>query len=77
MGVTLSVAGLHGRTDRVVCDPLVESLVGRPHAADFHLFHGIPPVWAARAFPIRDAIGITVLETTELRVFRPCENVLD
>ena len=30
---------------------------------DFHLFHGIPPQWARLAFPLRNAIGMTVWET--------------
>ena len=31
--------------------------------ADFHLFHGIPPLWARRAFPLRNVIAMTVWET--------------
>jgi len=61
-GVELSVYDLsaHGRQ---VSDPLVEGLVGREMQADFHLFHGIPHVWAARAFRLRNAVAITVWET--------------
>ena len=62
-GVTLSVVDLLGRSERQVRDPLVESLLDRPLTPDFHLFHGIPPQWAPRAFPLRNAIGMTVWET--------------
>ena len=61
-GVSLSVVDLmnHGRQVR---DPLVESLLNRPLTPDFHLFHGIPPQWARLAFPLANAIGMTVWET--------------
>jgi hypothetical protein len=61
-GVSLSVVDLlrHGRQVR---DELVESLLGRAHEPDFHLFHGIPPQWARLAFPLSNAIGMTVWET--------------
>lgn len=61
-GVTLSVVDLmrHGRQVR---DELVESLLDRPLQPDFHLFHGIPPQWARLAFPLPNAIGMTVWET--------------
>lgn len=61
-GVSLSVVDLmnHGRQVR---DELVESLLGRPIDPDFHLFHGIPTYWARQAYPLRNAIGMTVWET--------------
>ena len=61
-GVPLSVVDLlrHGRQVR---DDLVESLLDRPLQPDFHLFHGIPPQWARLAFPLANAIGMTVWET--------------
>jgi hypothetical protein len=61
-GIQLSVVDLTGRPHQVP-DPLVSSLLGRPLSPDFHLFHGIPPEWAARAFPLRNVIGMTVWET--------------
>lgn len=85
-GVRLAVVPLANRTPQVR-DELVESLAGRDaSAADFHLFHGIPPQWAARAFPLRNAIGMTVWETDAmpsqwrnalnhvLEVWLPCEH---
>jgi len=33
---------------------------------DFHLFHGIPPQWARLAFPLSNAIGMTVWETDRM-----------
>jgi glycosyltransferase involved in cell wall biosynthesis len=61
-GVNLAVVDLanHGRQ---VPDKLVESLAARRIEADFHLFHGIPPLWARRAFPLRNVIAMTVWET--------------
>jgi 2-polyprenyl-3-methyl-5-hydroxy-6-metoxy-1,4-benzoquinol methylase len=61
-GVTLSVVELANRT-RQVQDELVASLVGRQITPDLHLFHGIPPEWAALAFRLPNAIGMTVWET--------------
>jgi 2-polyprenyl-3-methyl-5-hydroxy-6-metoxy-1,4-benzoquinol methylase len=61
-GVELSVVDLM-KHDRQVRDELIESLVGRRIDPDFHLFHGIPPQWARLAFPLRNAIGMTVWET--------------
>ena len=61
-GVQLSVTDLM-KHERQVRDDLVESLVGRRIEPDFHLFHGIPPQWARLAFPLRNAIGMTVWET--------------
>jgi glycosyltransferase involved in cell wall biosynthesis len=61
-GVRLSVVDLMPHP-RQVRDDLIESLVGRSTAADVHLFHGIPPQWARLAFPLRNAIGMTVWET--------------
>ena len=61
-GVRLSVVDLM-QHPRQVGDDLIESLVGRGTTADVHLFHGIPPQWARLAFPLRNAIGMTVWET--------------
>jgi glycosyltransferase involved in cell wall biosynthesis len=82
--VELSVVDLNCHA-RQVRDPLVESLAGRELQADFHLFHGIPPQWARRAFSMANAIGMTVWETDlmptqwrnvlnhVLEVWLPCE----
>jgi ADP-heptose:LPS heptosyltransferase/glycosyltransferase involved in cell wall biosynthesis/SAM-dependent methyltransferase len=61
-GVNVAVVDLanHGRQ---VPDKLIESLTNRSIDADFHLFHGIPPLWARRAFPLRNVIAMTVWET--------------
>jgi glycosyltransferase involved in cell wall biosynthesis len=85
-GVRLAVVPLANRAPQVR-DELVESLAGRDAPApDFHLFHGIPPQWAARAFPLRNAIGMTVWETDAmpsqwrnalnhvLEVWLPCDH---
>jgi len=83
-GVGLSVVDLT-KHDRQVRDELIESLVGRSIDPDFHLFHGVPPQWARLAFPLRNAIGMTVWETDTmppqwrnvlshvLEVWLPCE----
>ena len=73
-GVNVSVVDLanHGRQ---VPDKLVESLAGRSIDADFHLFHGIPPLWARRAFPLRNVIAMTVWETDAMpSQWRPALN---
>jgi 2-polyprenyl-3-methyl-5-hydroxy-6-metoxy-1,4-benzoquinol methylase len=61
-GVRLSVVNLDKHQPQVR-DDLVESLTTRRGDGDFHLFHGIPPQWARLAFPLRNAIGMTVWET--------------
>ena len=61
-GVELSVEDLSGHAPQVA-DPLVESLLRRTIRADFHLFHGIPHVWARHAFRVPNAIAMTVWET--------------
>ena len=83
-GVQLSVVDLMKHQPQVR-DELIESLVGRQIEPDFHLFHGIPPQWARLAFPLRNAIGMTVWETDTmpvqwrnalshvLEVWLPCE----
>ena len=74
-GVTLSVIDLPRRPERQVRDPLVESLLERSITPDFHLFHGIPPQWASRAFPLRNTIGMTVWETDAMPMqWRPALN---
>lgn len=87
-GVNLAVVDLANRA-RQVPDKLVESLADRTIDADFNLFHGIPPLWARRAFPLRNVIAMTVWETDAmppqwrpalnhaLEVWLPCQfNVL-
>ena len=81
----VAAPGGRARWPRQVADPLVESLVGRKVEADFNLFHGIPPLWARHAFPLRNVIAITVWETDTmptqwrpalnhaLEVWLPCE----
>jgi ADP-heptose:LPS heptosyltransferase/SAM-dependent methyltransferase len=83
-GVHVSVvdSSPHGRQVR---DDLVASLVGREREIDFHLFHGIPPLWAHLAFRLRNVIAMTVWETDTmpqrwrnplnhaLEVWLPCE----
>lgn len=64
-GIKVSVVDLM-KHDRQVRDELVESAVGRGTNGDFHLFHGIPPQWARLAFPLRNAIGMTVWETDRM-----------
>jgi 2-polyprenyl-3-methyl-5-hydroxy-6-metoxy-1,4-benzoquinol methylase len=66
-GVELAVVDLMKHAPQVR-DELIESLVGRPIESDFHLFHGIPPQWARRAFPLRNTIGMTVWETDTMPV---------
>ncbi len=66
-GVKLSVVDLM-KHEPQVRDELIESLIGRPIEPDFHLFHGIPPQWARRAFPLRNTIGMTVWETDTMPV---------
>ena len=61
-GVDISAVDLSGHAPQVR-DPLVESLAGKSVQSDFHLFHGIPHVWANRAFSVRNAIAMTVWET--------------
>ena len=55
-GVELSVVDLQGHAPQVP-DTLVESLLRRRLDPDLHLFHGIPPQWARRAFALPNAIG--------------------
>jgi glycosyltransferase involved in cell wall biosynthesis/cyclopropane fatty-acyl-phospholipid synthase-like methyltransferase len=61
-GVNVAVVDLANHA-RQVPDKLIESLANRSVDADFHLFHGIPPLWARRAFPLRNVIAMTVWET--------------
>jgi glycosyltransferase involved in cell wall biosynthesis/SAM-dependent methyltransferase len=61
-GVELSVTDLASRNPDVE-DDLIRSLLHRPLQPDFHIFHGIPTEWAKLAFPLRNAIGLTVWET--------------
>jgi iron(III) transport system permease protein len=58
-GVNVAVVDLANHA-RQVPDKLIESLANRSVDADFHLFHGIPPLWARRAFPLRNVIAMTV-----------------
>jgi Glycosyl transferases group 1 len=83
-GVDLSVRNLSNQPLQVR-DDLVESLAGRKIEADFHLFHGIPDLWASHAFRLPNAIAMTVWETDTmpaqwrntlehaLEIWLPCE----
>lgn len=64
-GIKVSAVDLMDH-DRQVSDELIESILNRRTSADFHLFHGIPPQWARLAFPLRNAIGMTVWETDRM-----------
>jgi ADP-heptose:LPS heptosyltransferase/2-polyprenyl-3-methyl-5-hydroxy-6-metoxy-1,4-benzoquinol methylase len=84
-GIKLTVVDLAANRARQVEDLLVASLIGQPIDADFHLFHGTPPLWARMAFPLRNVIAMTVWETDTmptqwrsilmhaLDVWLPCE----
>ena len=61
-GLDVAVADLSGHAPQVR-DPLAESLLGRRMEPDFHIFHGIPSVWARDAFRVPNAIAMTVWET--------------
>lgn len=61
-GVKVSVVDI-GAQPRQVPDELVASLLAKDADADFHIFHGIPPQWAHLAYPVRNAIAMTVWET--------------
>ena len=84
-GIEIRVVDLAAQRARQVEDPLLDSFVGKPVDADFHLFHGPPPQWAQLAFPLRNVIAMTVWETDTmpsqwrpvlthaLDVWLPCE----
>ena len=73
-GVNVAVVDLANHA-RQVRDELIESLTSRRLDADFHLFHGIPPFWARRAFPLRSVIAMTVWETDAMpSQWRPALN---
>ncbi|WP_420129125.1 glycosyltransferase family 9 protein [Longimicrobium sp.] len=61
-GVRVSVVDL-ARRRHIPPDPLVAKLAGTGADADIHLFHGIPAQWGRLAFPLRNAVGMTVWET--------------
>ncbi|HEX5871942.1 MAG TPA: glycosyltransferase family 9 protein [Longimicrobium sp.] len=61
-GVRVTVVDL-ARRRQIPPDPLVARLAGSGAGADIHLFHGIPAQWGRLAFPLRNAIGMTVWET--------------
>jgi glycosyltransferase involved in cell wall biosynthesis/SAM-dependent methyltransferase len=61
-GIDVSVVDLAERPAQVD-DVLVASLLNRRAEPDFHIFHGIPPEWARLAFPLRNAVALTVWET--------------
>jgi ADP-heptose:LPS heptosyltransferase/2-polyprenyl-3-methyl-5-hydroxy-6-metoxy-1,4-benzoquinol methylase len=61
-GVKVSVIHTGARPAQVE-DTQVEALLGEDPAADFHLFHGIPPYWAGSAYRRRNVIAMTVWET--------------
>jgi len=73
-GVNVAAVDLGNHSPQVT-DPLVESLTQRRIEADFHLFHGIPPYWARRAFPLPNVIAMTVWETDAMPTqWRPTLN---
>src|SRR5258707_7321235 len=84
-GIEIRLVDLAAQRARQVEDPLLDSFVGKPVDADFHLFHGPPPQWAQLAFPLRNVIAMTVWETDTmpsqwrpvlthaLDVWLPCE----
>lgn len=61
-GVKVSVVNT-GSGSGEIEDAVVKGLLGTDAAADFHLFHGIPPFWARTAYPLRNVIAMTVWET--------------
>ncbi|MET3159981.1 glycosyltransferase family 9 protein [Bradyrhizobium diazoefficiens] len=61
-GIKVSVVHTGARPPQVE-DAEVEALLGDDPAADFHLFHGIPPWWAGSAYRHRNVIAMTVWET--------------
>lgn len=65
VGVKVSVIDTGARPAQV-SDDAVAALLGRDSAADFHLFHGIPPYWAHMAFSLRNVIAMTVWETDKM-----------
>jgi 2-polyprenyl-3-methyl-5-hydroxy-6-metoxy-1,4-benzoquinol methylase len=74
VGVNVAVVDLANHAPQVR-DELIESLTSRRFDADFHLFHGIPPFWARRAFPLRNVIAMTVWETDAMpSQWRPALN---
>jgi glycosyltransferase involved in cell wall biosynthesis len=64
-GVQLSLVDLSGHAKRGT-DPFLGTLLNRRVPPDFHLFHGIPPDWAGRGFPLRNVIAMTVWETNKM-----------
>jgi 2-polyprenyl-3-methyl-5-hydroxy-6-metoxy-1,4-benzoquinol methylase len=64
-GIELSAVNLSHAAPQVR-DELVESLIARRFQPDFHLFHGIPHVWARQAFRVPNAIAMTVWETNTM-----------
>jgi 2-polyprenyl-3-methyl-5-hydroxy-6-metoxy-1,4-benzoquinol methylase len=61
-GVKVSVVDTGARPAQLE-DAQVAALLGEDPAADFHLFHGIPPWWAGSAYRRRNVIAMTVWET--------------
>lgn len=61
-GIKLSVIDTGARPAQVE-DAEIARLLGEDPAADFNLFHGIPPFWARNAFRLRNVIAMTVWET--------------
>lgn len=65
-GVELAVRDVSTIRGPLVRCALIESLIAPPRRVDFHLFHGVPAIWAAAASAMRNAIGITVWETAAM-----------
>lgn len=61
-GIKVSVVHTGARPAQVE-DAEIEALLGDDPAADFHLFHGIPPWFAGSAYRRRNVIAMTVWET--------------
>jgi len=77
-GVKVTVVDM-GSQPRQVQDDLVGALLGKDPHPDFHLFHGIPPQWAHKAYPLRNAIAMTVWETDTMpqRWRNPLSHAMD
>jgi ADP-heptose:LPS heptosyltransferase len=61
-GVKVSIVDTGARPAQVQ-DAQIAALLGEDPAADFHLFHGVPPWFAGSAYHHRNVIAMTVWET--------------
>jgi ADP-heptose:LPS heptosyltransferase/glycosyltransferase involved in cell wall biosynthesis/SAM-dependent methyltransferase len=62
VGIRCSVVDTGARPPQVE-DALVASLLAVHPKPDFHLFHGVPPLWERRANSLPNVIAMTVWET--------------